>query len=68
MGVREDQEKKENPNALSINNISHIVSFYRFPKCVISTSGCIVGTSPVWMWFPDVNGNLDIFKVLAIKA
>lgn len=37
MGVREDQEKKEDPKALGVNNISYKVSFYRFPRCVSST-------------------------------
>lgn len=47
MGVREDQKEKEDPKALSVNKRSCIVSFYRFPQCVISTAGCAVGTSPV---------------------
>lgn len=50
------------------DNVSYIVSFYRFPQCVISTTGCTVGTSPMQLWFPGVNRNLDIFKGLAIKA
>lgn len=67
-GVREDPEKKEDTNALSVNNMSYKVSFYRFPQSVISAPGCTVGTSPVWMWLPQVNGNSDIFRGLAIKA
>lgn len=45
MGVREGQKTKEDPNALRVNNISYIISFYRFPQCVISTTSCTVGTS-----------------------
>lgn len=67
MGVREGQKTKEDPNALRVNNISYIISFYRFPQCVISTTSCTVGTS-TWLCFPDVNRNLDIFKGLATKT
>lgn len=37
-GVKEDQEDKEDPNALSVNDVSYIVVFYRFPQCVVSTT------------------------------
>lgn len=66
MGVRKDQKKKEDPNAHSINDLSYLVSFYRFPVC--DFTGCSVADSPMWLWLPDMNGDLDIFKGLAIKA
>lgn len=42
-----------------------IVSFQRLLRYTILTVGCNICTSLMRMWFPEVNGNLDICKDLA---